>query len=125
MSTVLTEGFYLSDFLFYEAPNLYSRDRVTVLSGQDLGMGAVVGIVTATGKAKALAPAAADGSQIAAGIMVADCDATTGDNPNGVMIARHAILTEAILWPVGITTPQKTTALAQLRAAGILVRAGA
>ena len=46
----LAEPLNLGDLLKYEAPNLYSRDRVTVASGQNLPLGTVVGIVTATGK---------------------------------------------------------------------------
>ena len=44
---VITEGLNLGDLLKYEAPNLYSRDRITVASGQNLPLGTVLGIVTA------------------------------------------------------------------------------
>ena len=47
-----TEPLNLGDLLKYEAPNLYSRDRITVASGQNLPLGAVLGIVTASGKYK-------------------------------------------------------------------------
>ena len=49
MPTVFSESMNLGDLLKYEAPNLYSRDRVTVVAGQTLPLGAVVGMVTATG----------------------------------------------------------------------------
>jgi large subunit ribosomal protein L35 len=52
MPTVFTEAMNLGDLLKFEAPNLYSRDRATVASGQNLPLGTVVGIVTATGKVK-------------------------------------------------------------------------
>ena len=45
----LAEPLNLGDLLKYEAPNLYSRDRVTVASGQNLPLGTVVGIVTGGG----------------------------------------------------------------------------
>ena len=35
----LAEPLNLGDLLKYEAPNLYSRDRVTVASGQNLQLG--------------------------------------------------------------------------------------
>ena len=38
----ITEGLNLGDLLKYEAPNLFSRDQVTVASGQTLPLGAVV-----------------------------------------------------------------------------------
>ena len=41
---VITEGLNLGDLLKYEAPNLYSRDQVTVAAGQNLVLGTVVGI---------------------------------------------------------------------------------
>lgn len=56
MPTVFTESMNLGDLLKYEAPNLYSRDRVTVAAGQTLPLGAVVGMVTATGKVKRIDP---------------------------------------------------------------------
>ena len=37
----LQEPFNLGDLLKYEAPNLYSRDRVTVAAGQNLPLGTV------------------------------------------------------------------------------------
>jgi len=122
---VKTEPNYLGDWLKFEEDNLYSRDQVTVASGQNLKTGTVVGIVTATGRVRQLAPSANDGSQNAAGVLVGDVDATAGDKP-GVIIARHAICSDkGLVWPTGITGPQKSTALAQLKALGILVREGA
>ncbi len=122
---VQTEGNYLGDWLKFEAANLYSRDEAVVASGQNLGTGTVVGVVTATGEVTQLAPAAADGSQNAAGVLAFPVDASAADAP-GVIIARHAICSaKGLVWPDGITAPQKTAAIAQLKALGILVREGA
>jgi len=122
---VITEGMNLGDLLKYEAPNLYSRDQATVLAGQNLALGAVVGIVAATGKVKALDPAATDGSQTAAGILLEPVDATAGDRDDGILLARHAIVADsALVWPAGITNAEKATAIAELKAIGILVRKG-
>ncbi len=122
---VQTESNYVGDWLKHEEDNLYSRDKVTVISGQNLTTGTVVGIITASGKVTQLAPAAGDGSQNAAGVLLLDVDASAADKA-GVVIARHAICSDKkLVWPGGITGPQKTTALAQLKALGILVREGA
>ncbi len=122
---VITEGMNLGDLLKYEAPNLYSRDQVTVLAGQNLALGAVAGIVTATGKVKQIDPSATDGSQIASGVILQAIDATAGDSPDGLLIARHAIVADhALVWPAGITTAEKTAAIAELKNLGILVRKG-
>ena len=126
---VLSESNNLGDVLKYEAPNFYSRDAVTILAGSGsdraLTIGAVLGAQTSDGKVVALAPAAVDGTQNAIGVLTADVTAADGVDAKGVMIARHAIVSDAALvWPSGITTPQKTDAIAQLKAIGILVRTG-
>jgi hypothetical protein len=125
MPNVLTESMNLGDLLKYEAPNLYSRDRVTVAAGQNLPLGTVVGVVTATGKVKQIDPSAEDGSQVAAGVLLQACDATLADRDNGLVVARHAIVSDhALVWPEAITTAEKASAMAQLKALGVLVRQG-
>ena len=52
-------------------------------------------------------------------------DASAADKP-GVIVARHAICSDkGLIWPGSITGPQKTAAINQLKALGILVREGA
>ena len=122
---VITEGLNLGDLLKYEAPNLYSRDQVTVGAGQNLPLGAVVGLVTATGKVKQIDPSATDGSQYAAGVLMQAVDATLIDREDGLMLARHAIVADhALVWPATITAAEKQAAIAQLKSLGILVRKG-
>ena len=123
---VIQEALNLGDLLKYEASQLYSRDQVTVLAGEVLPLGAVVGRVSASGKVKALDPIATDGSEIAVGVLITPQDALAGDQTDGLIIARHAIVADhAMTWPAGITPLQKATALHQLNALGILVRSGA
>ena len=125
MPTVFTEAMNLGDLLKFEAPNLYSRDRVTVAAGQNLPLGTVLGIVTASGKYKQIDPSAEDGSQVAAGVLLQNCDATLADRDNGLVVARHAIVSDhALQWPTGITTAEQQAAVAQLKALGVLVRQG-
>ena len=120
---VLTEAINLGDLLKYEAPNLYSRDLVTVASGQNLVLGTVLGVVTATGKAKALDPEATDGTEEAAGVLLVAIDASLSDRVGGVNLDRHAVVADhALTWPSDITAPQKAAAIAQLKALGVLVR---
>lgn len=121
----ITEGLNLGDLLKYEAPNLFSRDQVTVASGQTLPLGAVVGIVTATGKVKQIDPSATDGSQYAAGVLMQPCDAVLIDREDGLMVARHAIVAEhALTWPAAITAAEKQAAVLQLKSLGVLIRKG-
>lgn len=121
----ITEGLNLGDLLKYEAPNLFSRDQVTVASGQTLPLGAVVGIVTATGKVKQIDPSATDGSQYAAGVLMQPCDAALIDREDGLMVARHAIVADhALTWPAAITSVEKQAAVLQLKSLGVLIRKG-
>jgi len=212
---VQTESNYLGDVLKYEAPNLFSRDEVTLTAG-NLSLGAVVGrkapAVTVTpggsnvgngamgtvtlgpaalpgdyvltcktkvtnagvfsvvdprglplpdltvavayagdlfhctlaegstdfevGDSFPIAvsvaseigefnPAASDGLQFAAGVLVEAVDASAAARQT-VIIARDAIVSRvALVWKTGLTAPQKAIAIAQLKTLGILVREGA
>lgn len=123
---MLTESQNLGDLLKYEAPNLYSRESVTVAAGQNLLLGSVLGQATVDGKFHALNPAATDGTEVAAGVLANDTDATLIDRDDALLIARHAIVARgALIWPEGITATQKAAAVAQLKALGILVRTAA
>lgn len=116
----------LGDLLKYEAPNLYSRDLATVATGQNLALGAVVGLETSTSKLKALDPAAIDGTENAIGVLASSVDATLVDRSDALLITRHAIVANhALVWPAAITPAQKATAIAQLEARGVLVRTAA
>ncbi len=122
---VITEGKNPGDLLKYEAPNLYSRDQVTVGAGQNLLLGTVVGLVTATAKLKQIDPSATDGSQYAAGVLMQSVDATLIDREDGLMLARHAIVADhALAWPAAITAAEKQAVVEQLKSLGILVRKG-
>lgn len=118
----ITQAKNLGDLLKYEAPNLYSREAVTVAAGQNLQLGTVLGRKTADGKCYAINPAATDGTETAVGVLATNTDATLIDR-DAVIIVRHVIVARnALIWPAGITAPQKAAAEAQLVALGILVR---
>lgn len=63
--------------------------KKTLLSGEVIERGEVVGLVTATGKARAAVAANGDGSAVPYGIAVHDMDATGGDKDLLVYIAGH------------------------------------
>jgi hypothetical protein len=115
-----TEG----QFLKYEEEQGYSRDDVIVASGQNIAVGQVVGRITASGKIAAFDPAASDGTQNAVGVSLSAVDATAGDKP-GVIVARQAIVVDRdnLVWGGVPTNAQKDSAIAQLKALGILARA--
>jgi Bacteriophage lambda head decoration protein D len=90
--------------------------------GQVLEAGAVLGKVTASGKYKALDPAAVDGSEAAAGVLYGAVDASAAD-AEGVAIVRLAEVNAAeLVWPAGITGGEQTTALGELAALSIIAR---
>ena len=121
----IKQGLNLGDLLKYEAPNLYSRDRVTVAEGQVLALGTVLGQVTASGELTALDPDAVDGSAVAVGVLLQAIDATAGARSDGLMVARHAILADhALSGPPPSPLSEQAAAIAQLKARGLLVRQG-
>ena len=120
---VLHEPANLADLLKYEAPNLYSRDEVVVAANQTLALGAVVGRVTATREIVALDPAANDGREIAAGVLLETIVTTATERRRSVIVSRHAIVFGgALVFAPTLTAEQATAALAQLAALGVLVR---
>lgn len=115
----------IGQFLKYEAPHQnYSRENVTVASGQNLACGTVVGRITASGKIAVYDNAASDGTQTAVGVLYAAVDASAGDKP-GVIIARHAIVVDKanLVWKAAMSEGDKDAGIADLKAAGILSRA--
>lgn len=111
----------IADLVKYEAGAQYSRDLGIIAAAQNLTVGTVLS--TKGGKFYVLAPGASDGTELAVAVLGSDCDATLADTGNATIIARHATVSRnALVWPAGITAPQKVTAEAQLKALGILVR---
>lgn len=114
----------LSSVLKFEVSAEYSRESGTLLAGPGAVLGQVLGKITASGKLVPLAPAAADGSQNVEGVLLHDVDANAADVENVLYAKRTSIVSGAgLVWPAGITAPQKATALAGLVALGIVVRA--
>ncbi|UNV89524.1 MULTISPECIES: head decoration protein [unclassified Comamonas] len=116
-------------YLVSESNGTRSREVVTIAQGQNLLPGAVLGKVTATGKYVAVDPGngsgeggTPDGSQTAVAVLFAAVHTTAAEKP-GVITARDAeVAAHALAWPAGTTEPQKTAALAQLAAVGIVAR---
>lgn len=121
--TVQTEGAYTGEFLLGEdAAQFYHRDTVTIISGQNLVAGQVLGKITASGKYTAHDTAHSDGSQSAAAILYGAVDASGGDTP-GVIVDRDVEVNGNLLvWKSGISGGDKTAGIAALAALGIIVR---
>lgn len=118
------DGYALADATVAVA---YSNDHInfTLADGtEDFDIGDIftIEITAGSGKYVEVDATAVDGSQNAAGIAIADYDASEADL-SGVIIARDAIIiTSNLVWPSGATDDQKTAWLADLATAGIIVR---
>lgn len=123
MPNTITEGQHRGEFLVSEANGTRSRGTGTIISGQNLAAGAVVGKITASKKFTELDPDAVDGSEVAAGALYHAVDATGGDVAGAVLILRDAELNEdEVVWPSGISGGEKTTATGELASLGIILR---
>ena len=121
---VINQALNLGDLVKYEEDCLnYSRDLVTVASGQNLLLGCIVGRETATGKVKEINPGAEDGTQVPVGILMANVDATLVDHDDVLLLARHAVVaSSAVVWPVEISSTAVASITSQLASIGILIR---
>jgi hypothetical protein len=120
--TVYTEDTHAGEFLVSEANGHLSRETITVLSGQDLAAGAVLGKVTASGKYRAVQPGASDGSEVAAGVLYDAIDATEADTVGAAIVRLAEVNAAELVWPAGITGGQKTTALSELAQSYVIAR---
>lgn len=117
----LTETTHAGGFLISEANGTLSRENVTIVSGETLAAGTVLGKITASGKYAAYDNAAADGTEVAAGVLYEAVDASAGDKP-GVAIVRYAeVNANELGWSGGDSTAI-TAGKADLKALGVIAR---
>ena len=115
------------DLLKYEADKNYCREVMTVASGQNLKMGAVVGIKSATDEIKivSISDEETDGSDSAFGVLLEDVDATSAAK-SALVIARDAILaSDYVVFPADSTADQKKKITKDLEKRGIVIRKSA
>jgi Bacteriophage lambda head decoration protein D len=111
-----TETIKAGAFILSEGAGDISRDTITVETGEVLTVGTVLGKVTASDTYVAYSNVAVDGSEVAAGILYDDVDATSADT-EAVMIARMAEVADEDL------TGLDAAGQADLAALDIIVRA--
>ncbi|MDR6915095.1 hypothetical protein J2X66_001960 [Pseudomonas sp. 3296] len=111
----------LGDLLLIEVCPGWTRSQATLMAGTDYLLGQVLAKVA--GKYQALDLAGTGPAKKATAVLADPIDATAADQP-AIVIARGAVLALAeLIWPAGITDAQKTTALDELNAQGIVARA--
>lgn len=139
---MIEENARLGSLLKYEADKNYSREVVTIAEGQTLKMGTILGRVTEDDTYKIVAltkektesgtttivqadDSELDGSEIVAGVLLSDVDATKASQ-KALMLARiGAVADDKIIYPDSATDAQKKNILAQLDQRGIITRTGA
>ena len=123
----MEENNRLGDLLKYEADKNYCREVMTVASGQNLKMGTVVGIKSATEEIKSvsISEEEIDGSDSAFGVLLEDVDATSAAK-KALVIARDAILaSDYVVFPNDATAEQKKKITQDLEKRGIVIRKSA
>lgn len=113
--TIKHEANHAAEFLISEGSGRISREAITVIAGDALPSGQVLGIETATGKYAAYSNAANDGTEVAVGVLYAPL-AASADERSGVAIVRLAEVSAARL--AGLDTAGS----ADLKARNIIVR---
>lgn len=120
--TTLTELTHAGGFIISEANGNRSRDNVTILSGQDLEAGAVLGKKTSGGKYVAYDSNAGTGEQTAIAILIAKCDATAGDTEAAVISGDAEVNGNELVYQTSSPAQDESGAATDLASVGIKVR---
>lgn len=80
-----------------------ATDTGTLITGQNLVRGAVVGRITASGKLTECNPGAGDGSEVALGILAHAIDATAADKTCQIYVG-GAFHSDEMTWHAGFST---------------------
>ncbi len=121
---VLTQDPTLGDLLKYELNANYCRETVTLKSGTNFALGAVLGKLTADGKYTLSPASAADGSETAVAVLLEAVDATAVDK-TGLIAARGPVIVSKAQLAFDASVDQAAEIAAkhgQLATAGIVVR---
>ena len=119
---VLTEGKHTGEFIGELAIGIgYHVDEITVLSGEVLEAGAVLGKITASGKFVAYNDDGTDdGRRTVAGILVEAVDATGADAVGRALVRGPAIVNKNdLVWLSAVDAGEQATAITAMLALGI------
>jgi len=118
----MLEGKHAGEFIVSESNGSRARETGTLLSGENVVAGELLGKVTLSGKYAAYDNGASDGREDVAGIAFDNTDATGGDVAGIVIIARDAEVRGSDLTYNTSVGGEITTANAELKALGLIVR---
>jgi len=90
---------------------------------QTLEKGAVLGLITASGKYTGLDPDAADGSAVAKVVLAEDVTIAADADAKALAVFHGDVIKDALVWThTGITEAEQTAAYGELQGAGIYAR---
>lgn len=107
-TTSFTEGNYAAEFLITEGPNQFSRDAVTLASGQNLGAGAVLGALTRRAAAAPIPTIVGTGTGLMSGLTFGP-DVQVG-NYVITLLATSATAAFSVVAPDGTALPNGAVA---------------
>lgn len=123
MPEIFTEGTRDAEWLISEANYWRSRDEVVIAASQTLVTGAVLGRVTANDEFVELNPAAVDGSEVAAAILIHPATTAAGETVKRAVVARDAeVVDDLLVFAAGVDATERAAAVAELAALGIVAR---
>ncbi len=129
MPIVMTAAPTLGDLVKHDANPEYTREIVTLKSGQEYPAGAVLGKITASGHytlAPATETAGLEGAEVACAVLLENVDATTAE-ADGLVLARgmSIVAENALTMDASVDTAlERELKNQQLAAYGIVVRQG-
>lgn len=122
MPIIANEPKHVSDVIRFEEPR-YSREQIVIAANSgDLNIGAVLGMVAATKKHVPVDPAAGDGSEVAVAVLQHVASNSTADQYKVANVRFTTVVEAELEFSDSVTTEQKATAVAELKAAGIIAR---
>lgn len=120
--TSIVEYGHAGGFIMTEANGKRSRDNVTLVSGQVVKAGQVLGKITSGGKYAAHDNNAGTGIEVAKAISINDADATGGDVEIAVIARDAEVNGNELVYLVTSPPASSDAAAADLALVGIIVR---
>lgn len=120
--TKIVETGHAGGFIISEANGHRSRENVTIASGANLKAGAVLGILTSGGAYAHFDNDASDGTQTAAGILIADCDASAAAKAAAIIRRDAEVNGDELVWASSEDDADKAAGITELASLGIIVR---
>lgn len=118
MATI-TETSHAGEFIITEPYGVHLRETVTLVSGQSVVAGEVLGVITVGGKYAVFDQDASDGTEDAAAIAYDACDASSADADCVVITKKAVVRATDLTWPSDLEEGELTAATVQLNALDI------